>query len=261
MSSEDKKQGVVNGVVVNSVGAAIAYDAEKEKNSVIILAYSKGNSNDDIRFTSIKPSKKGLLTRDDFIDAIRSAEKVRNVTYVDYDGTDKDIYVCRPCEGDVYDFVERDDIRNRYVDGFAEIEASNLKFSVDNVTAPSKPMKPLDATVSFSPTGSEYSQNTLEYAVMNAYNACLIGKVFSRDEFRLETGDGGRVKYEIRSVAAKYVDLSTLYVHPEINEGDNFVSSYVTEPMNVINGDEIITRIYKISYRATFDDYYLTRVN
>ena len=97
MSGEDKKQGVVNGLVINSIGAAIAYDAEKEKNSSIIVAYSKGKSNEDIRFTTIKTPKKALYTRQDFIDAIRSAEGVRNVTYVDYDGTDKDIYVCRPC--------------------------------------------------------------------------------------------------------------------------------------------------------------------
>ena len=260
MSGEDKKQGVVNGLVINSIGAAISYDAEKDKNSLIVVAYSKGRSNEDIRFTTIKTPKKTQYTRQDFIDAVRSAEGVRNVTYVDYDGTDKDIYVCRPKEGDVYDFVERDDVRNRYVDGFAEVEASNLKFAVGDITL-TKPGKPLEVEVSYNPTGSEYAINGLEFAFINAYNACILGRMFSRDEFQLETGDGGRAKYEVRSVSAKYVDLSTLYVRPECNEGDSFVSSYVTETMNVINGDEMITRAYKITYRASFNDYYLTRTN
>ena len=85
--------------------------------------------------------------------------------------------------------------------------------------------------------------------------------MFSRDEFHLETGDGTRVNIEVRAVSAKYVDLSTLYIRPEIIEGDNFVSSYITETMNVINGDEMLTRAYKLSYRTVFNGYYIERAN
>ena len=259
MAGNDKIQGVRCGLVLKSIAAAIAVDVEKEKNSCIIIAYAKGDTIEDIRFTAVKLPKKETYQREDFLSAICHAENVKGLSYVDFDGKDKDIYICRPNEGDVFDFVGRDDIRNRYVDGFAEVEASHLNFTTDTVQV--KPGKLLDITVSYSTDGIEFSQNSLQYAIINAFNACLLGRILSREEFHLETGDGSRVKYEIRSVSAKYVDLSTLYIKPEINEGVRFVSSYVTEPMNIINGDEITTRVYRFSYRASFNGYYVTRIN
>ena len=162
MSANDKKQGVVSGIVVNSISAAIVYDAQKEKNSLIVIAYSKGDAVEDIKFTAIKLPKKALYGRNDFINAIKDAEKVRNVTYVDYDGFDKDIFICRPKDGDVYDFVDRNDMQNRFTDGFSEIESSGLKFSV-NELSPIKIDKPFETVISYSPTGSEYPQNSLPW--------------------------------------------------------------------------------------------------
>ena len=258
MSDNDKK-GVVNGIVLSSVAVAIAYDVKKEKNSLLMIAYSKSEMKNDISFVAIGLSKKKTYTREDFLAAIRIAEGVKTITYVDFDGTDKDIYICRAAEGEVYDFVQRDDIQNRYVCGFAEVEASNLKFSaeVDKIKTGVR----LEIPVAFNNDGVEYEQNGLNYAVVNAYNACLLGKILSKDEFQLETGDRTRVKYEIRAHSAKYVDLSTLYIHPEKNEGDNFVSSYLTEPLNVIDGDEMSSKIYRIIYRASFNGYHITRCN
>ncbi len=254
----DRKQGIEKGIILNSISAAVHYNVTKPKDSLIMVSYSKGNSIEDIGFVSLKVPVRAPYKREDFIKAICSAEGVRNLTYVDFDGKDKDIYICRPREGEVYEFVDRDEAANRYVDGFAEIEASHLRFGVElpkiNV------QKPLDIKFRYDPN-ADYAADSLEYAAVNAFNACLLGKIFSGEEFQLETGDGKRVKYEVRKVSAKYIDISTLYIHPEVTDGVKYVSSYTTEPMNVINGDETISKVYKITYNPTFKNYYVSRLS
>lgn len=256
--SANEKKSITSAIIVNSVSAAIVHDTHKEKNSLILVAYSKGSTLEDIHFTSLKMPKH-LCTREDLLNAVCAAEGVRSITYVDYDGTDKDIYICRPREGAVIDFVERDDVRNKFIDGFAELEASSLKFSCEPILL--KPQKPFTAVVSYVPDGAEYPQNSLQFAIVNCYNACLLGRLFSEEEFRLETGENRRVKFEVRHFSAKCVDLSTLYIRPEIYEGDRFVSSYLTDPINVINGETMQTRAYRLAYRASFHGYYVTKAN
>lgn len=258
MSANDKRQDLVKGVVINSIGAAVAYDLKKEKNSSVIIAYSLGENNGDVKFTAVRLPKKTMV-REDFLNAIIAAEGVREATYVDYDGKDKDIYVCRPKDGEVYDFVARDNVTNRYTEGFAEVEASNLKFATDPITV--KYGERLDISVNYSASSQNYAVNGINFAVVNAFNACLLGRLFLRDEFQLETGDFKRAKIEVRTYSAKYVDLSTLYIRPEILEGDDFVSAYLTEPVNVIDGDEMITKVYRIAYRSSFNGYFITRLN
>lgn len=253
----DRKQGVEKGIILNSISAAMYTDLKKPKDSLIIVSYSKGNSIEDVKFVAMKPPVRAPYKREDFIKAICSAENVRNLTYVDYDGKDKDIYICRKREGDVYEFVDRDETANRYVDGFAEIEASYLKFSV---TIPKISFtNPLDFKFEYDPETPEYGEDSLEYAAINSFNACLLGKIFSGVEFQLETGDGNRVKYEVRKVSAKYVDLSTLYVRPDIIDGYKYVSSYTTEPMTIIDGNENMERVYKIAYKPIFKNYYVAK--
>lgn len=259
MASNDKTQGIQTGLVVKSIAAAAAIDSSKPKNSCIVIAYAKSDAPEDIRFTAIKLPKKGLYVREDFLSAISHAENVKNLSYVDFDGKDKDIYVCRSAEGEVYDFVERDNGSNRYGSGFAEIEASNLVFSTETTQVSIE--KAMQIEITYNVNGSEYARDSVQFAIINAYNACLLGKMFSRNEFKLETGSGERVKIEVRAVSGKYVDLSTLYIRPDSNVGDSFVSSYVTEKMNVINGDDMITRAYKLSYRPVFKGYYIERID
>ena len=259
MANSDKIAGVVKGVVIKSIGVAIALDTEKEKNSSIIVAYAKGDAFEDIRFTAMPLPKKQLYNRASFLSAICQAENVKNVTYTDFDGKDKDIYVCRAREGDVYDFVERDDSKNKYLSDFAEIEASCLDFVSEPVSV--KHYKPLTVSVRYDRSAPEYPENSIEYAVTNAFNACLLGRLFTREEFRLETGDGERVKFAVRSVPSRYVDLTTIYVKPEIFVGEKRVSAYVTEEIKVINGNEMSTRIYKLAFRPSANDYYITKMN
>ena len=259
MANSKKIQGARNCLIVKSIAAAISIDEQKKKNSCIIIAYAKGDSVEDICFTAIKLPKSKTYRRDDFLSAVCHAENADSLTYIDFDGKDKDIYICRAKDGEVYDFVERNDVKNSYIDGFAEIEASSLKFSVNPVQIDFDKFP--DVNVSYNPDGIAYERNSLQYALVNAFNACLLGKVLSGEEFHLETGDGTRVKYEVRTFSAKYVDPSTLYIRPQTNEVDSFINSYVTEPMNVIDGDEMITKVYKLVYRASFNGYYVTRQN
>ncbi len=259
MAGNDKKHGAFKSIIVKSIGAAIALSDDKKNSSAIIIAYATEDSGNNIGFTALKLNKKRSYTREDFLSAISHAENIPHVTYVDFDGTDKDIYICRGKEGAVYDFVERDNFANRYVDGFAEIEASNLQFETDTETL--KFENKSEVSVSYNVLGSNYPENSTKYAIINAFNACLLGRVFSKEEFRLQTGDGKRAKYEIRGIPSKYIDPSTLYVKPERTEGNGFVSSYITEPMNVINGDEVSNRVYKLTYTARISDYYITRYN
>lgn len=256
MASNEKIQGVSCGIIVKSIATAIALDLPKHKKSCIVVAYLLTDNADDVKFIALKLPKK-TLTRNDVLTAIKRVEGGKAITYVDFDGKDKDIYVCRSKDGEVYDFVERDDMKNRYVDGFAEIESGLLKFSTNATDF--KYDDKIDAKVTFRPEVEKYERDTFCYAIINAYNACLLGKVFSRSEFQLETGDGERAKIEVRTISAKYVDLSIIYVKPEIIEGENVINSYLTEPVNVIDGYDMSQRSYRLVYRRSMNDYVISR--
>lgn len=256
MSSNERIHGVDNGLIVKSIGTAITIDPQKNKNTCIIIAYLITDSVSDVKFIAIKPPKKSL-TRDDVLSIISEVENSKHIYYLGFDGKDKDIYVCREQSGEVYDFVARDTSSNKYIDGFAEIEASHLPFVV--TVGDLKLNQLLNLSVEYSALPPTYEVASLHYAVANAFNACLLGKVFSNEEFQLETGDGERVKIEVRSIKSRYADLSTLYVKPESIFGEKIVNSYVTESMNVINGDDMVKKTYKIAFKKSLNDYFIAK--
>ncbi|MBO5851992.1 MAG: hypothetical protein J6R29_06650 [Clostridia bacterium] len=256
MSSNERIQGVNSGLIIKSIGTAITLDPPKHKNTSIIVAYLIKDNANDVQFVAIKPSKK-VLTRKEVLSAISKVEGRKEIYYLDFDGKDKDIYVCRENSGEVYDFVERDVASNKYVKGFAEIESAIIPFEAD--VKDFKINQKLKATVNYTPIAPEYENGSLRYAIINAYNACLLGKAFSREEFHLETGDGERVKVEVRSLRSKYVDLSTLYVKPEAYEGEKLVNSYVTETINVINGNDMEKKTYRLSFKKSLNDYFIAK--
>jgi hypothetical protein len=217
-----------------------------------IMAYALGDNKSDIRMLSIPLPKKNLYTREELLSFIAQAEKAKPIDYMDFDGTEKDIYVCRPESGEIIEIVPRKEFENRFEKGFAEIESDFLKFDLE--LKPFKIGKPIEAEI-IGIGNPKYEQHSYEYAVANAYNACLLGRVFSREEFQLETKDNCRVKYEVRQGSSKYIDLTTLYVHPEKIEGKFCYQAYRTEPMNVINGDEVSQKIYRIKYDNVKMDY------
>ena len=256
MSNNEKIPGVNSGLIIRSIGTAIALDPPKHKNTCIIIAYLVTDKVDDVKFVAIKPSKK-MLTRQEILSAISKVEGYKEIYYLDFDGKDKDVYVCRERNGIVNDFVSRDILSNKYADGFAEIESSVLPFEADVEEV--KINQKINAKVNFCPLAPDYECNSLKYALVNAYNACLLGKAFSHEEFQLETGDGERIKIEVRTMRSKYLDLSTLYVMPETYEGEKLVNSYVTESLNVINGDDMVKKTYRLSFKRSLNDYLITK--
>ena len=231
--------------MIKSIGLCVAKPEDRKKKPCVMMAYALGNHLRDIRMLSIPLPKKKLFTREDVLSFIAKTEKVKTVQYLEYDGKEKDIYVCRPDHGEIIEVAPRNQRVNRFEEGFAEIQSDFLKF--DLRMEPFKIGRPVKAEI-FSADRPAYGQDSYEYALVNAYNACLLGKAFSRPEFHLETGDNCRVKCEVRQITARYVDLNTLYVKPEKREGQTIVQYYLTEPINVIDGEENSLKIYRIQY-------------
>lgn len=257
ISEKNKADNMANECIIKSIGvcAAIA-PTQKKAVPCVFVAYTMKDIGADIRYTAMKLPAKKLYTAQDFLSAIAQAEGVKNVTYVDFDGRVKDIYVCRPNDGRIYDIVERDVSNNRFPDGFAEVNASHLKFSVQSSEV--KLGAPLTFDVSIG-SSVGYDVGGYEYAIVNAFNACLLGRVFAKDEFQLETKSRKRIKYEVRSVPSKIIEQEVVYIKPVCSEADGLVSHYLTEEINVIDGDEISHRIYKIAYSNRLNDYNLTK--
>lgn len=246
----------LKSLILTSLSACVTVPTEKKHKTCIILAYAVGHDASDIRFTAMPLPKKELYTRADFLAAICKVEKVRYVSYKEYNGTEKDIYICRPATGEVVDFVARDEIQDRFTEGFSEIESDFLRFGLP--TPRIKIGKRLEADISYQPKPS-YERDSYEYAVTNAYSACLLGRLFSQDDFRLESEENKRVKYEVRSTHSKYASSDTLYIRPIKQDPDSPVRDYETEPFTVIDGVDRTQKIYKITYRTTLKDYLLTR--
>jgi hypothetical protein len=257
MASIDNKARISSDCIIKSVGVCAMLPSEKHSQGCVFVAYTLEAEGGSVRIIPIKLQTKKEYSRDDILSAIADAESAKRVTYVDFNGTDKDIYVCRPCEGKIFDIVKRDAEENRFVDGFAEIEASHLKFSTPKIESV-KLGVPFVAEVEFD-LGAAYEADGYEYALINAYNACLLGRAFSRHELQLETKHGQRAKYEVRSViSSKYVDASTIYIKP-VYAPNGVISHYLTEQIGIIDGESESHRSYKISYTRMTKDYNILR--
>ncbi|MBP3665814.1 MAG: hypothetical protein J6K29_02065 [Clostridia bacterium] len=243
-------------LTVNSIGICVAATTDKKTPPCIIVAYSVGQTAEDIRLLAMNLPRKGLYGRGDFLNAIAKAEKARQVIYKDYNCEDKDLYICRPAVGDTYEIIPRDERAQRFGQGFAEIETAALKFEVEELSVHIG--KKLSCRFLYR-VQAEYPVDSYEYATVNAYNACLLGRVFSREEFRLETGDGKKAKYEVRTSESKYVDMSTLYVRSVKNSEQGVVEYYVTEPLLEINGEDMTRKTYQIIYKNILKDYSINR--
>lgn len=241
-------------LIVKSIGICTATPEDRKKDTCVIIAYATGNQLSDVSFVAVKmPPKNTVYSREELLAFICRAENVKNITYVDFDGKDKDIYLCRASEGIVIDIIPRDDYKNSYGDGFAEIESCHLNFCVESEKIKfGKKLKQIKVTYN---TKTRYEKNSLPYAIANAFNACLLGRVFSRYEFQLKTGDHKRVKCEVRTVQPKYVDAETLYIKPRRFSADGAVNAYIPEPIHVVDGNTVNLRAYAISYDDYIKDY------
>ncbi|MBE6555159.1 MAG: hypothetical protein E7663_02835 [Ruminococcaceae bacterium] len=246
--------------VIDSIGACIAMPEEKKSHPCIIVAYMVG-AGKKISFLCMElPPKNKLYTPEDILHAIRSAEGVRNISYADAEGAKRNLYFCREHEGKLLDVLERDYENNRFVGNVAEVYTASLKFLIDNLAeAVFKPGKPIDLHISAS-VKNEYRPNTYAHAAINAYNACLLGHLFEREELQLETKERKRVKIEVRTVTSKFLDDGVMYIAPIFRESEQVVDYYETEEFNYIDGEDVYTRKYRIIYSNRLNGYNLVRV-
>lgn len=247
-------------LIVTSIGACVAMPTNKKQPPVLVIAY-RTQSDGEVTFISVGlPKKDKLYTREDLFGFIKDAENVKNVTYVDGKGCTKDVYFCRHASGSIVDVIQRDFEKNRYLDGFAEVTASGLKFSAtvssDSVFKSGKPFY-LDVMLS---SESKFIKDSYEYALVNAFNACALGTLFDCEELQVETREGQRVKIEVRSVVSSVIEENVLYIKPVYAQSQDVVEHYVTEEFNFIDGESISTRTYEIAYSNRFKSYRLSRV-
>lgn len=260
VSISKNEKGKWSDLVVTSIGACIALPEAKKSDPCIVIAYSTGGERSVSFVTMDLPSKNKLYTRDDLLQTIRSCEGVKNITYADAQGRPCNIYFCRENTGKIIDVVERDYENNSFCKGISEVYSSGLKFVIENSEQIVwKPGKKIEMTVSAT-TESRYCANTYEYAAVNAYNACLLGRVFEREELQLETKDGKRIKFEVRCETSQFLDDSVMYITPIFRGAESVVDYYETEEFNYIDGDDSYTRKYRITYTNRLNDYNLVRL-
>ena len=156
--------------------------------------------------------------------------------------------------------IDRDYESGVFAEGFSEVYASKLKFSVGgDGFVPGKHYRKLSLDISAT-TESVYDENTYEYSVINAYNACLLGKLFEREELRLETRDKKPIRFEVRTTCSRFLDESVMYVFPIFRGAEDVADYYETEEFNYIDGDDLTTKKYKIIYTNRLMDYNLVRL-
>lgn len=259
LNQKDKK-GFADDLTVSSIGACLAMPNEKKKPPCIVIAYKKGTENKIYFVVADLLPKNKLHNTETLMKAIMEVEGVRNVTYTDSEGRQKDIYFCRPGSGKITDVVERDYKGNAYTGGISEIYAGKVRFAIHNAESVSfKSGKRISMDI-VGANDCDYERGSYEYAAINAYNACLLGKVFEREELYLETKSKQRVKIEVRTSSSAYIEEDVLYVKPIFREEGELVDYYQTEEFHYINGEEISSRAYKITYTNRLNDYTLVRV-
>ena len=253
------QQKEFNDFIINSVGVAIAEPDDRKKSPYVIICYSAKGTR-DYHFTLLDfPKKNKLYTEKDILDAIKCAEGVKNVTYLDSAGRARDIYFCRPDEGKITDVLVRDYENNSYVGHVSEILKSRLKFSIDGLEGVSwKSGRRIDVKISMA-SEDKYAPDTYEYAIVNAYNACLLGRVFEREELQIETKDKRRVRFEVRVGNSDFLKEDFLFINPVCREVEGVVDYYLTEKFNYIDGSEVSVRQYKIVYTNRLSDYNIIR--
>lgn len=252
MAANKKNSGT--DLIVKSIGVCLAQPNDKKKPSKVAIAY---RTSDGVKFVFMKEPK-AKATKETFLSAIADAEGVKNVTYVCCDGLPKDIYVCREDKGTITDIVERDYAKNRFVDGFTKVFASQLRFAIEASVDYAKSIDQVfSATVSVD-SGKDYAKGSYEYALINAYNACLLGCVFEREELQMETRGGQKVKFEFRKNNTAFLVQDTLFIYPEYRGLSEYIDYYITEEFRYNDG-KMNKMAYKIIYVSRLNDYNLMK--
>ncbi len=258
--SEKQKKIAVLDLSVISIGACVAIPNEKKKKPCVVIAYmTEENGSVSFVMADLLP-KKALHTPETLLTAIMRAEGVKHVTYNDPEGRPKNICFCRPAAGIVTDILDRDYVDGHYQNGITEIYEGLIKFRIDNPELlVTKHGKKINLTITGA-TECFYEPDSYEYAIVNAYNACLLGSILEREELRLETREKERIRLEFRVGSSAYVDDHVLYINPVLADGTGLVEYYTTEEFQYIDGDDLSCRAYKIKFSNRFNMYNVTRI-
>ena len=238
-------------IIVKSIG--ICPMDKDDKHSCVVLCYA---FSDYIKFINI-PYPKNKYDYQDLINVIKSVENVKKVQYSFSNGENRQIFICRKRDGKVNDIIERDYINNRFCGDFSQIVSSKLKFGISNELKQEKNYKTY--SVEISPNINGQDDDAYKYTVLNAYNACLLGKVFFSEEFDMETKYGKHIKVEVRVDKSSY-DESLLNITPVYNSISGIVDYYETEKFSYIDGKSNIEKTYQIFYFSRIKDYEIRRV-
>lgn len=252
---DSKTKGPQTDLLIKSIGVCVAQTTDKKKKPCVVVAYDVAGK---ISFFFMPMPTKGLYGYADFTKAIALVEEVKNATYVGYDGAAKAIYCCRAEKGKVTDVVPRDYEHNHYLDGFSEIVSSNLPFSIVKEEYAKKFLTKFEVEFTIQKE-SDYVEDSYEYAVNNAYNACLLGRIFEHEELQVETKSKQRVKIEVKNATSKFMELETLYIYPRFNASTTSIECYETEEFTFIDGGNVSKIAYKIVYNRRLNDYIIMR--
>ena len=246
-----KNERGADDLAVKSIGACLVH--KEDKIEYIVIAYCVENI---VEFCAMEMPNGRKLIYDDFLKAIGQAEKVKHITYI-LNGERRDIYLCRETSGKIIDIVDRGGFYyNKYCAGFAEIATSQHKFFLKHdVEVPFD--KKFSCEIEIG--NKNYDVGSPQYAIINAYNACLLGMVFRREEFNFETKYKEHVCLEVRKDNS-FFDERTLVIHPVENGTDNVLDYYETEEFKYNDGREVSVCAYRLNYMSRLRTYSLTRI-
>lgn len=239
-------------LVIKSIGACLV---DREGQTGVVIAYKTSQG---VSFCFMPVNREKKSTYEDFFTAIKKAEKVKHLTYGCEANGKKNIYLCRETEGKITDIVERNFIYNRFEEGFSEIAAGRIRFKLTELSPELKPQVVFNLNLTGG--NNEYEQESAEYAIVNAYNACLLGEVFDSEELNIETKYKRKVNVEVKEDTGAYVDENVLLVRPVITVAGGAVDYYETEKFYFIDGEDSSLCAYKIKYTNHWGKYIITRI-
>lgn len=245
-------KNIASDLIISGIGACVALPAEKKQKPYVMVVYTV-NGRDLPSFVALPlPAKQHPYARNDFLKGIGRAEKTSHVTYTDAEGRQRDICLVRPQEGTVVDVASRDSASNKFKEGFAEVAAVRPPVSVQELPAALSPY--CRAELKIEVRGCTEKEGSYAYALANAYNACVLGRLFA-EKIELCDAKGAPVKMEIRTAKAADGDESVLYFTPNLN-GDGEVNYYQSEDFSFIDGrPALVLQYYKVTFNTLLGYY------
>lgn len=255
LNKKQLKEDHANGLSLDSVGVCVYRPDSEKKKPLVFLAYKLGDIG--VRFTVLDCPPKKLFEKKELLEAVAEAEGVKALSYTYRAGRGKDIYVCRADGGRILDIVGRDYEHDVFEKEFCEILSSKLNFRIkDYIKGDWKVGCAMRYDIGYDHGFEGYDADSEEYALVNAYNACLLGSAFGGEQFDLVTGGGERVRFEVRRSKPYCYDGGTLFFTPA-PEDAQVVNYYVSELFHDIDGERMLTRALKLQFRS--NQYLATR--